>query len=307
MYLKEGHAGINLTPEKIQLVEIISQDNKFIVANVDEEFFSESVHLDEKETKLSSILQAAFNELVLRNPLASANISFTLPPDYFKIIELPYEKSLIKKDLEEHVRWEFKQLFPYLNIEDVVLQFIQLKRNGFSGGDTMLIAAAIKKHLKYIYKFCARNNFNLKYVDNSHFAANSIVRLNTQLPKDTNGLSIYLMDNILSIIVLQDHHLSFYKEFHYERIDQIFGKINGYLIYLNDYGLEKENISYAVLSGDRASESVKQHIEENLSLNFSLLNPFESLPLEEKLSESDFVASDYYSFAASAGIALRQI
>lgn len=307
MYLKEGHAGINLTPEKIQLVEIVSKDNKFITANIDEEYFSESVHLDEKETRLSSILQSAFNELVLRNPLESANISFTLPPDYFKIVELPYEKSLIKKDLEEHVRWEFEQLFPYLNSEDVVLQFIQLKRDGFSGEDKILIAAAIKKHLKYIYKFCSRNNFNLRYVDNAHFAANSIIRLNTQLPTDVNGLSLYLMDNTFSIIVLKDHHPSFYKEFHYERIDHIFRKIDDYLISLNDYGLVKENIGYAVLSGDRSSESVKQYLEENLSINFSLLNPFDFLPLDEKLSDSDFVTSNYSTFAASAGIALRQI
>jgi len=307
MYLKEGHAGINLTTEKIQLVEIVSKDNKFVAANVDEEYFSESVHLDEKETKLSSILQSAFNELVLRNPLASANISFTLPPDYFKIIELPYEKSLIKKDLEEHVRWEFEQLFPYLNSEDLVIQFIHLKRDGFSGDDKILIAAVIKKHLKYIYKFCSRNNFNLKYVDNAHFAANSILRLNKQLPADTNGLSLYLRDNSFSIIVFQDYHPSFYKEFHYERIDQIFRKIDDYLTNMNDYGLIKENIGYAVLSGDRSSESVKQHLEENLSIKFSLLNPFEVLPLDEKLSDSDCVTSNYSTFTAAAGIALRQI
>lgn len=307
MYSKEGHAGINLTTEKIQLVEIINQDNGFFLTNVDEEYFSESVDLNEKETKLSSILQAAFNELLLRTPLTAANVSFTLSPEYFKIVELPFEKSLIKSDFENHLQWEFEQLFPYLKLDDVILQHIELTPENPGNTNRMLFVAAIKKHLKFIYKFCSRNNFNLKFVDNSHFAANSILRLNPNIPPDETGMSVYLIDNFFSVLIFHDHLPSFYKKFKYERIDQMFEIISSYLNELSDTGFNKEKIKFAFLMGERASESFREKFAEMFSIKCSLTNPFDFIPLSEKLNENNFIKTKYNSFAASAGIALRQI
>ena len=80
-----NQVGVNLTEDKIQLVEIVKKENKLFLENADEEFFEESIFENTKEAKYIHILQNAFNEIVLRNPLISTKISFTLPTNYFYV------------------------------------------------------------------------------------------------------------------------------------------------------------------------------------------------------------------------------
>ena len=104
--------GLNITENQIQFVEIAKDENHIILENVDEEFFEESINDETKEPKFIHILQNAFNEIILRKPLLSNHISVTIPNSYFKVFEIPTDKNLTKKDLDEYIRWEITKLFP---------------------------------------------------------------------------------------------------------------------------------------------------------------------------------------------------
>jgi Tfp pilus assembly PilM family ATPase len=112
MSLYKNHAGFQISNSKLRLVEVCNKGDIFSLENVDEEFFFDFLNFNDKETKLISILQNAFNEITLRNQLTSNIVSFTLPSNLFTILDIPYDDALTKKDLQEHINWELSLLMP---------------------------------------------------------------------------------------------------------------------------------------------------------------------------------------------------
>jgi Tfp pilus assembly PilM family ATPase len=107
-----NHAGFNITSSKIQLVEINYKESGYILQNIDEVYFDERLKLSEdKETKVLSVLQAAFNEILLRNQLKSKTASFTLPPEIFYNIQIPYDNTLLSQDLMMILNGSFQFYF----------------------------------------------------------------------------------------------------------------------------------------------------------------------------------------------------
>ena len=94
----ENHVGITITNSKIQLVEIIFNNNRFYLNNVDEAYFNEPVNFDDdKETKISSRIQGAFNEILIKKPLESKSVSFALPFELFNSLQVPYDNTLLPR------------------------------------------------------------------------------------------------------------------------------------------------------------------------------------------------------------------
>ena len=68
----ENRAGFNISSSKLQVVEINFESGQFELENVDEAYFNEPLNLEnDKETKIASVLQGAFDELLVRKPLKS--------------------------------------------------------------------------------------------------------------------------------------------------------------------------------------------------------------------------------------------
>jgi len=80
----ENHAGFNISSSRLQVVEVNFRNDQFFLHNIDEVYFDDHINfLEDKETKITSLLQSAFNELVIKNPLSSSLVSFTLPLSCF--------------------------------------------------------------------------------------------------------------------------------------------------------------------------------------------------------------------------------
>ena len=90
-----NHAGINLTESKLQLVEICYKEDSFYLENVNQSVHFESLTPDFPESKIISILQESFNKLTKKKPLASKNISFALPNNFFNIFEVPFLNNIV--------------------------------------------------------------------------------------------------------------------------------------------------------------------------------------------------------------------
>ena len=196
----ENHTGFTLTSAKVQFVEVSFKNEKFILQNIDEAYFDEHLNLTEdKETKITSLLQAAFNELLIRNRLSAGSASFTLPIEMFYTVQIPYDNTLLYQDLLEEIRWELSILFPFVNPKELVIQHIEIGKNKIVDRNTILVSALRRKYLQMIKYFCEENNLNLKFVDNSHFASeralSSVYNLN-----DTITLSLFVSSNYLSLI-----------------------------------------------------------------------------------------------------------
>ena len=103
--------GLNITEEKLQLVELNYTGNSCYLENIDEEYFEELISSETKEAKFIYILQNAFNEIILRNPINANKVSVSLPLSFFNTFEIPAEQNLTGSDFDEYLEWEFQNYF----------------------------------------------------------------------------------------------------------------------------------------------------------------------------------------------------
>jgi len=302
----ENHVGITITNSKIQLVEIIFNNNRFYLNNVDEAYFNEPVNFDDdKETKISSRIQGAFNEILIKKPLESKSVSFALPFELFNSLQVPYDNTLLPQDLEEELRWEFTVLYPFLSSKDLAVQYIEVEKNELTNFNSIIAIAIQRRYIQMVNNFCINNNLKLNFIDNIHMASERALTLN--YPSATKGLnlSIYFSSKHLSILY------------------SLNGKpIRLKVIALNDAGeiptllFEESNlqesfkinrglIDNAFICGEDISETIIKTLENILGIDFIYYNPFDKINPEPKLFDNKFYVERYNSFSPAAGIAMR--
>ena len=167
----ENHAGLNISSSRLQIVEINFKSDQFQLENVDEAYFNEPLNLEhDRETKINTLLQGAFNELLIRKALKCDFVSFTLPLDLFYIMQVPYDNTLLHQDLVEEFRWEYSILYPYLQANDLVIQYMEIEKNKLNEAGTAIVIALPRKYLQIIHNFCAHNKLKIRFIDNAHIA-----------------------------------------------------------------------------------------------------------------------------------------
>lgn len=84
----ENHIGFNISSSKLQIVEVNNIGEQFRLVNVDEAYFNDPINFEiDKETKISALLQGAFDELIIKKNLKSTSASFTLPFELFHTMQ----------------------------------------------------------------------------------------------------------------------------------------------------------------------------------------------------------------------------
>jgi hypothetical protein len=301
----ENHAGFNISSSKLQVVEVNYKDKQFYLRNVDEVYFDDYINfLDDKETKITSLLQSAFNEVIIKNQLSSSFVSFTLPLELFHIMQIPYDSSLLNNDLIEEFRWEFSVLYPYISPNDLVIHYIEVENNRIIPYNTAIVTAIRRKYLKLIKDFCSQNKLELRFIDNSHFASERVLALNSLSSKGL-VLSVYINKNYLSIIFSLEGKPVKYKLFRLTNA----GEITGYLLneIKNEGGnpLSPESFNASFISGEDLSPSLVRTLKNTIGIEFIQFNPFEKIKPDPKLIENKFYSERYNSFSPAAGIAFR--
>src|SRR5665647_1328256 len=161
----ENHAGFNISSSRLQVVEINFKSDKFHLENVDEAYFNEPMNLaHDKETKINILLQSAYNELLIKNPIKCNFASFTLPLDLFHIMQVPYDNTLLNQDLIEEFRWEYTILYPFLPITELVIQYIEIDKNKLNEAGTAIVIALSRKFLQIIHNFCTYNKLKIRFI-----------------------------------------------------------------------------------------------------------------------------------------------
>lgn len=284
------------------MVEVGCEGNKYFIENIDEEYYNDFFDLSDKETKIITLLEDAFNELVLRKELNTNNVSFTLPNKFFRILEIPYEETLLKEDLIENFKWNLSVLYPNTTKDEFVIQHILVDDSEFQQTKTAIIVGINRKFLKILHKFCTRNNLVLRFVDNVQIASNTISLL--QSATESNILNFYFEEKSFSVSLLEKSkpiHLSVKKctsaNEIVEGLKSIYDKISKII--------PEEKIDNYFISGENISSALTKQVDTIFGCSVKKINPFLGVKTLPALADNDFLTSKFSAFTAPTGIAVR--
>ena len=307
MSFSQTHTGLGITGEKLKLVELTYGKDGILLENIDEEYFEEYLSFFYKETKFNSILQKAFDKLLIRKPLKNNTVSFALPYDIFKFVELPFDNSLIKSDLLDQFKWELSVLYPSDIQQEYLLQYVEANDDNFNSSETAFVIAAMKKQTQTIHKFCVRNNLKLKYIDYAHFAFNNLIKASNAIMGDEQNISLFIGSNYFSFHVLKQNSPVFSYLKKIVNAADIIPQMNKVVEKLNQFNFDITSANNFYISGENVSDELVSQINNSFNINFVKLNPFSEFAVDPALVNSKFLTKDYNSFADAAGISLRML
>lgn len=301
-----NHAGINLTDTKLQIVEIAYKEDSFFLETLDQIFHPEPFHPGLPEDKLINILQNAINKLNKKKELISRNISFSLPNNFFKIFEVPYDDSLVKKDLVDHFKWELSTLYPDCDCENYLLQHIEVDKSSLRTEKQAIVIGIDKLYVIALNKFCEQNNYQLKFIDNVHLASNAFLYLDKPKVDNEISLSIYIDQKYSSLAAMDGVHPFFFKILD-PASSNIFEELTATVNKLGNFKLAIKDFRKVLLYGQDITEEFENKLKTFFGLPLKKINPFERLKADETVLKNPLYKIKYNSFTAAAGIAIRII
>lgn len=302
----ENHAGFNISSSKLQVVEINHEGEQFKLVNLDEAYFNDPINLEtDKDTKISALLQGAFDELLIKKTLKATSISFTLPFELFHIMQVPYDNTLLYQDMIEQFKWELSVLYPYLSTKNLVIQYIEIDKNAFNIMPSSIVFGIQRKYLQMLSGFCQQNNLKLKFIDNLHIAAERALSVGNALVYKGLTLSIYFNNKFLSILYAFNGKPIYFKVIPLNDASEIMEHLLRETKPSPSLKVERSQIEAAFICGDEISGSVVQTLNKTLGLNFILFNPFDKIKPSPSLYDSKLYLEKFNSFSSAAGIAFR--
>lgn len=302
----DNHAGFNISNSKLQVVEVNYLNDQFRLVNVDEVSFEGPIIFDSiSENKFSALLQGAFNKLQNKKQLKSKIISFTLPSELFYTAQIPYDSTLLYQDLIEEFKWELSILYPFVSPNNLVLQYSDIEKTPFSENNQASVFALERKYLKVLDSFSKNNNVKLRFVDNTHIAAERSLSISNAINYKGLTLSIYLTKKNLSIVFAYNGKLISFKVIPLNDASEITEHLIRETSESSLLKIERTQIEKAFISGEEIPNNLISTLNKVLGLYFIPFNPFDKIRPQPELYESKLYLEKYNSFSSAAGIAFR--
>jgi len=300
------HAGLNVLTSKLQLVEVFGSPDEVRLENLNEEHYQEPIDFKtDSESKILSILQKAFKIITEKKALKTARLSFSLPLDIFYVSQLHYDNTLLHQDLMEEFKWEFSVLFPFLNQDEIILQYVEIDRNMVFTKNTALAYAIERRHLKIFKKFCIQNNLSLGHIDNAHLSSERALVLSDSFISEGLRLSVLVSKNYLSLILSLDGKTISQKVHKLDSYNDIRQIIEHELAPSKSKNIIKGLIQAAYITGEDVTRELTRHLTSKIGIPFIIFNPFDKLTVTNRIGVSEFYTKHYNSFSSAAGIAYR--
>lgn len=297
--------GLNITEEKLQIVELSYTDDGCYLENIDEEYFEELISAETKEAKFIYILQNAYNEIILRNSINANKVSVSLPLSFFNTFEIPTEQNLTDSDFKEYLDWEFSKLYPGLYKENYIIQSYVTKSDKNNDDSLNAFVYVIAKSiLKIIHKFCVRNELYLKNIDNSHIASTAFLRLKHSQEKQ---LSLFIDNHRVSVILYSNNQFLYYKQKEHKSVAEITLLVKDMIDEVYERYLKFDSLKSVLLFGNIHSEKLKNELEKTLELSIQTVNPFEQMKTTLNLVGNKFYEENNIKFSSATGMALRLV
>jgi len=300
------HAGLHLSSTKLQLVEIFSAPDEVRLENLNEALFTEPVKFKlDNENKVLTQLQTAFDQMRQQKPIRSTTISFSLPLDLFYITQLPYDNTLLHRDILEEFKWEFSILYPFIAPEEMSLQYLEVERNMVFTKNTAIVYGIERKYLKIFQRFCEQNNLKLGYVDNAHLASERALALSDSFIKQGLRLSVFIAKESLSNILTLDGKIIAQKVYALKSQTDIRQFIEQDITPSKTRNIMKGLVQAGYITGDDLTESYIDSLGNKIGISFIEFNPFDKITPLKKIKESTLFTNKFNSFSAAAGITYR--
>ena len=294
-------AGINITSSKLQFVEIEKINNQLQICNVGQTFISPIIDFYNKDEEfLRQQLQASFDELKIRNAINSNIVSFTLPPELFITLQLPYDENLSQAEVREEFNWEISELFPYVNIDELAIKFYELDSSILPSNRNALVVALNKKYLALVKNFCLKNSLTPKLVDNASITANNFlnnIKRETTIHLFNTNKSVSLFINKSS----KPAYVEVFKKKNANYVDKIIST------FLNDKlkTILDESFNSAILSGEDLEGDLVSEIGRSTELVFEKINPFNIINLKPEFEIQNISVHQISSFISATAVASR--
>ena len=302
----ENHIGFNISSSKLQAVEVNYIGDQYRLVNVDEAYFNDPIYFEnDRETKISALLQGAFDELLIKKNFKSTSASFTLPFELFYTMQMPYDTTLLYQDLLDEFKWELSVIYPFISTKNLVLQHFEIEKGPFNETSSALVFAVQRRYLQMLDTFCKKNNLKLKSIDNLHIAAERSLSVSNAIVYKGLTLSVYFNNKFLSLFFAFNGKPLYFKVIPLNDASEITDYLIKETSHSSILNIQKSQIEAAFISGDEISVAVVQTLKKVLGLDFIPFNPFDKIRPVPDLYESKLYLEKFNSFSSAAGIAFR--
>jgi Tfp pilus assembly PilM family ATPase len=297
-------AGLKFTSSKMQLLELQLKSGVVYVKDLNEVFFNEKVNfLKDKETKISALLQGAFDEALLQRSLKDIYVSVTVPQNLFYSVQLPFEESLLYSDLVEEFRWQLSLLYPFIDAKELLIQYFPLPQNEFQQTSTAFVTALPRNIVQIFLSFCKSNNLKLRFIDSSHTASDRALIANRDITSDNLILSLFVEEKVLSFTFYHFGEPFLFSNLTFDNASEIPHLVQKEISKHKFEGL----VNGAFISGDEISNSFTERLSEKTNITFNQFNPFSKLQLEPEILDNKFYLLKNNSFSSAVGISIRSL
>jgi len=241
----------------------------------------------------------------LNKPIRSSTISFSLPLELFYITQLPYDNTLLHRDIMEEFKWEFSVLYPFIPPDEISLQYLEVDRNMVFTKNTAIVYGIERKYLRILHRFCEQNNLKLGYIDNAHLSSERALALSDSFIKQGLRLSVFISEESLSNMLSLDGKTIAQKVYTLKSKNDIGQLIEQDISPSKTRNIMKGLVQAGYITGDDVPESLAQTLGNKIGISFHAFNPLDKLIPLNKIKESPLYYKKYNSFSAAAGIAFR--
>jgi hypothetical protein len=271
------HAGLNLSTKKLQVVEIFGSREQIRLDNLNEADFPQPLNFKSDQEKIIlSQLQVAYDEMRKNQPVKSDTLSFSLPLDLFYISQIPYDNTLLQRDLiEEYTK------------------------------NTAIVYGIERKYLKLLEKFCEQNYLKLGFIDNVHLSSESALALSNSFINVGLRLSVYVSEKLMSIIFSLDGRPISQKVYAINNYGDISQNVLEEISLSKSKNIIKGLIQACYITGEKIPDSAVHQLNIATGLNFIVFNPFDKLTATPHLKANPYYYQSYNSFSSATGIAYR--
>jgi hypothetical protein len=157
-----------------------------------------------------------------------------------------------------------------------------------------------------INNFCKRNNLELKFVDNAHLASNAFLFMDKNQMRKNIVFSFYVDQNYSSFTAIDRINPFYFKVFNSSGAG-FFEELDSVIVKMNEFKIDFDSVEEILLCGQSITKDFEERIKTKFNLPLRKINPFERLHVDDELKKSPHLISQYNSFTAATGIAIRII
>jgi hypothetical protein len=302
----ECHAGINITSDKFQLVEVERHSERIRIINITEITFTRRIDFEnDSESIINTVLQNAFDQIQNSLSLKTGSLSFSLPSGLFYSLQTPYDNTMVNADLVEEFRWELSVIYPFTNINNLAIQHIEIEKNPIINTSTAIILALPRKFLQVLKTFCAANRFQLKFIEASNITAERSVTFSGEKISEGISANIFITSADASLILSSGGKIVYNKYFVSDNFQNSLNFIDNELKSSGYKKINRNILSKVYLAGDKIGSEISNGLKNIVNQSPILFNPFRLISSTPNVSQNEFYTTLNNSFASAAGSAYR--